>query len=128
MHARESPRRPRSESGALEVAQLAPAHQYRAGSRDEIAHPRVAAQCDVILDPAGPVVAGGPQLVGVDPGMHVDLRHAGSELEQRSLEVTTRAGTTCHQMVGEHRALFGGETTERESSDPFRGRVTEPQR
>ena len=82
----------------------------------------------MVFDASCPIGTGGAQLVVVDRGMQADLGDARRELEQDSFHAALRARRAHHDPIREHRALFGGETTEREAGDALTFAVTEPHR
>lgn len=115
-------------AGALEFAELTPTDQSCISASDEVAERRIAAQVRVVLDPSGPVGARSAQLIAVDRGMETDLGDSGLELEEQPLDTPLCTRWAHDDPVGEHCALFGGETPEREPGDTLTFTVAEPHR
>ena len=87
---------------------------------------RVAAGQVVVVDASAPAVAEGPQLGGVDGGLHDDLGDAGFQVHGLSLQDGGLGQRSQAVMVDGEDPLLGGQGAERESGPRLGVAALEP--
>src|SRR5690606_27923094 len=107
--------------GPLRVAQLPVADERDPGPLEQGAGLGAEHQVEVV-DPAGPRVADGPQLGGVDGRVHVDLGDAGWQVVDGPLDrLPGPDARGVQEPVGEEDTLLGGQVAEGEADGPWGG-------